>query len=123
MGFQHRSTVQSFEHGKTPVVTAVFGVLATLGFWFRWAADIRTTSGPPHLFRRFPYSSSGGTKSNLTRSSHKGDQTPEGCTPQGSFFDFLPLDRERDTREMVLHLFCTSAFEDLKTTGMTVFFN
>ena len=35
MGFQHRSTVQSFEHGKTPVVTAVFGVLATQEFWDR----------------------------------------------------------------------------------------
>ena len=33
------ATIQSFEHGKTPVVTAVLGVLATLGFWFRWAAE------------------------------------------------------------------------------------
>ncbi|QNI87344.1 hypothetical protein SynROS8604_00684 [Synechococcus sp. ROS8604] len=44
MGFQHKSTVQSFEHGKTPVVTAVFGVLATLGFWDRGAAVSRKTT-------------------------------------------------------------------------------
>ncbi|MFL0746309.1 MAG: hypothetical protein AB8A66_09145, partial [Prochlorococcus sp.] len=32
LGFQHMATIQSFEYGKTSVVTAVFGVLATLGF-------------------------------------------------------------------------------------------
>ena len=38
------ATIQSFEHGNTPVVTAVLGVLATLGFWFRWAAVTRKTA-------------------------------------------------------------------------------
>ena len=38
------ATIQSFEHGKTSVVTAVFGVLATLGFWFGWAAVTRKTA-------------------------------------------------------------------------------
>ena len=33
------ATIQSFEHSKTPVVTAVLGVLATLGFWFGWVAE------------------------------------------------------------------------------------
>ena len=27
----------------------------------------------------------------------RGDETSEGCTPQGSFFEFPPLDRGRDT--------------------------
>ncbi|MFL0741442.1 MAG: hypothetical protein AB8B42_04175, partial [Prochlorococcus sp.] len=44
LGFQHMATIQSFEHSKTSVVTAVFGVLATLGFWFGWAAVTRKTA-------------------------------------------------------------------------------
>ena len=47
MGFQHKSTVQSFEHGKTPVVTAVFGVLATQEFWDRDAAVRRAVLFQP----------------------------------------------------------------------------
>ena len=38
------STVQSFEHGKTTVMKALFAILATLGFWDRGAAVSRKTA-------------------------------------------------------------------------------
>ena len=90
-GFSAQLTVQSFEHGKTPVVTAVFGVLATQEFWDRGAVDIRTKNGPPHLFSRSPYSSSRGTESNPKGSSHEGDRTLGDAHLRGLFLTSYPL--------------------------------